>query len=125
MATLTYIQFLDQLQSVKGFEKGSQQLRGFAPYLAFALIHMAGIWSIRLSLWDKGLSPKMRPWIYLGLIIGMILILVLPQFFVVETNEKPTKTAAVLTVPIVPFDPILVPDTLLINQSLYPILYEK
>lgn len=124
MNVLSYSQFLQELQAVKGFEKGSEFVHGFAPFLAFCFIRLAGGWSVRLSLWDRKLNQKARPWAYLGIFLVWIIFLLVPRFLK-DSISGNSSEAVVLTIPIVPIEPTLVPDTLLFNPSLKPILHEE
>lgn len=124
MKNLSFTQFQESLQAIPGWEFGDRKINGFAPYLAFAVVWASFHWTQGLSSWDKTLNFKVRPWIYLGVFLLLMALILLPQWMPVKP-EKTALATQVLSIPLIPIEPTLVPDTLFIPTSLNQHSHEK
>lgn len=117
MKSITFSQFSHDILALPGLEAKEKSVLGFAPYLAYFLYWLSFQWTRNLSSWDLGLHPKYRPGIYTGLFILLLTLILLPQLQGSKSDEK-SPVALVTTVPLVPIEPTLIPDTLFIPSLL-------
>lgn len=95
-----------------------------AKRLAFILIWMKFQFGWRLGKWERGLTHKNRPWVYLGILILMASLVLLPVFDQDKASPKPTPSVAI-TLPQIPTESIVAPDTLLKHVSLNPLCNDE
>lgn len=116
MYLITFTQFKGEVQALPSFNSKENNPLGFSAYPAFLLIQIQLLWSKRLKKWDSGLHPKLRPWIYMTILVFLLAGLILPQWF---ADQKPNATSPILVsiIPVVPIEPTWIPDTLINNLS--------
>lgn len=91
-----------------------------AKRLAFILIWLKFQFGFRLGKWERGLTHKLRPWVYLGILILLASLVLLPVFNQDTAPLKSTPSVAI-TLPQIPTESFVAPDTLLNHVSLNPL----
>lgn len=121
---LSYHEFTEGLKELEipSLEAGNG-VEG-AKRLAFLLILLKFQFGWRLSKWELGMPLKYRPWIYLGILILLSSLVLLPVFIKDSSQVKSTPPVAI-SLPHLPTESFIAPDTLLNHVSLNPLCNDE
>jgi hypothetical protein len=121
---LSYHEFTEGLKGLEipSFRTGNE-VEG-AERLAFLLIWLKFQFGWRLGKWEQGLHFKYRPWIYLCMLLFLSSLVLLPVFIPDSFQVKSTPPIAI-TLPHLPTEIVIAPDTLLNHVSLNPICNDE
>ena len=124
MVINSYKEFRVDLKSLPDFS-GNPRI-SFECYsrLAFGILWIAAYWSKYLNAWELRVPKSKRPWVYAGLLIGLAVLILLPQYFKIPKVERPYHPISI-SIPIVPIEPTIIPDSLLIYSILNQQNHEK
>ncbi|MBS4041001.1 MAG: hypothetical protein KGZ81_10440 [Flavobacteriales bacterium] len=124
MKSITYSQFWQNIRGISGIPQDNSPASKAAPYLAYVFVWLAMFWSSQLSALDLKIRPTHKPWIYGGLLVIFFAAILLPQ--IIPKNKSETAAPAwVMSLPLVPIEPTLVPDSLFIPFQLNQPHHEK
>lgn len=114
---LSYQEFSEGLKGLEIPSLGSGNEVEGAKRLAFLLIWLKFQFGWRLGNWELGLTFRYRPWIYLALLITLSCMVLLPVF-IPDSSQSKSNFPAAITLPQLPTEFVIAPDTLLNHVSL-------
>lgn len=121
---LSYHEFSEGLKGLEIPSLGAGNGEEGAKRLAFLLIWLKFQFGWRLGKWEMGLHLKYRPWIYLGMLTLLSSLVLLPVFIPDSSQVKSTLPLAI-TLPHLPTEIVIAPDTLLNHVSLNPLCNDE
>lgn len=121
---LSYQEFTEGLKGLEIPSLAAGKGMEGAKRLAFLLIWLKFQFGWRLGRWEQGIHFKYRSWIYLGILISLISLTLLPVF-VQDYSEHKSISPMAITLPQLPTESAIAPDTLLNHVSLNPLCNDE